>query len=380
MNPKITTSIIQALGQASNVLIVLPPNPPGDAIAAGLALRAFLHKLDKETTVLSPGTIDPRFNFLTGFEQIVNSLTIVKNFVIDVSMQNAPLDELSYRKEDGHLMIYLKPKSGELRESDVSFKTADFPYQLIITIGLGKLDQLGQFYNANAELFFQTTVLNIDFKSTNESYGQLNLVELTSTSCSEIVMDLINDYEASFMDETIATALLAGIITETNSFQHTRTTPQTFLKASQLITSGAKQQDIVTQLYRSKSLNFLKLWGRALARLKQESSLGVVYTTITQNDIQQSQATAHDLELIPAEMGIQLKLAKILMVLVENSATETEVICTLPPSMDPNLIFGTFGPKNIAPNTVKFILPSALAEAETKIIEFIRTELKQLAS
>jgi phosphoesterase RecJ-like protein len=361
-------------------LIVLTPNPSGDALSAGLALRGFLEKLGKEATIIAPGTLDQRFAFLPGFDRVVDVLEVVKNFVIDVSMRNAPLDELSYRKDNDHLMIYLKPKSGELQPSDVTFKTADFPYQLIVTIGVPKLDQLGSFYASTAELFFQTPILNVDFRPVNESYGQMNLIDLTSTSCSEIMMDLLNEYEASFVDETIATALLAGIITETNSFQHARTTPQTFLKASQLIAQGAKQQDIVTQLYRSKSLNFLKLWGRALARLRQDRQSGLVYTLITRDDIEKSQADARDLEQVIPEMSQQLKMAKVLMALIEKSPTETEVTVALPLAIDPNPIFGGFRPQVVGPNTIRFAYPAPLTETEAKISELIRIELNKLAA
>jgi phosphoesterase RecJ-like protein len=380
MNLELKNTILQELNRATNVLIVLAPNPSGDSLSAALALRGFLEKMDKETTVIAPGALDSRFSFLAGFDRVVSSLAVVKNFVIDVSTRTAPLDELSYRKDGDHLMIYLKPKSGELQASDVSFKTADFPYQLIVTIGVSRLDQLGSFYSNTAELFFQTPILNIDFKSTNESYGQMNLIDLNSTSCSEITMDLLNEYEATFVDETIATALLAGIITETNSFQHTRTAPQTFIKASQLIGQGAKQQEIVTQLYRSKSLNFLKLWGRALARLKQDLQSGLIYTLITRDDVEKSQADDRDLEQVIPEMALQLKLAKVLMVLVEKSAAETEVSVALPPPIDPNMMFGGYQPQIIGPNTVKFKLNAPLTEAEAKISELIRAELGKLAA
>ena len=380
MTLDISNSIIQNFTKASNCLIVLPPNPNGDILSAGLALKSFLRKVDKETTLLSPGQIDERFSFLQGFDQIVSTLTITKNFIIEVSTKQAPLDELSYNKEESRLLIYLKPKSGELKESDVSIKSATFPYDLIITIGLSNLDHLGDFYKNNAELFFQTPVVNVDYKSSNESFGQINLVDLNSTSCSEIVMDLINQYEASLMDEHIATALLAGIISETNSFQHTRTTPQTFLKASQLISNGAKQQDIVTELYRSKSINFLKLWGRALARIKQDSPAGLVYTTISQSDLLKSSASDADVEQIIPEMAAQLKMAKILVVFVEREASRTEVICSLPPTINHNLLFGSFQPKIIAPQTSRFMVNTNLSGAETDIITLIKTEIGRLAA
>ncbi len=380
MNPELVNSIIAAVNKSSNCLIVLPPNPVGDSIASGLALRSFLRKLEKEVTVVSPGTMDSKFSFLEGFEQITDSLVITKSFVIEVSTKRTAVDELSYKKEGERVLISLKPKSGEFQPTDVTFNTANFPFDLIFTIGLTGLDHLGDLYNKNAELFFQVPVVNIDYHPQNESYGQYNLIELSNNSTAEIVMDVISQYEASMIDQTIATALLAGIITETNSFQHTRTTPQTFLKASQLVTNGANQQEIITHLYRSKSLGFLKLWGRALARLKQDNQLGLVHTAITLSDLEKAQASEQDLEKIVPEMGLQLKMAKTLLLLVEQSPAQTQVVCQLPPTLNPTLIFGGYQSKVIAPNTAKFTVDAPLPEAEAKILEIIRSELARLTA
>src|SRR5258708_38228777 len=164
----------------------------------------------------------------------------------------------------------------------------------------------------------------MDFRASNKNYGQYNLVTLSATSCSEIVLDLINKFESSLIDENIATQLLTGIIAETNSFQHVRPTPQTFLKASQLVSLGAKQQEIINNLYKTKSLRLLKLWGRVFARLKQDADLSLAYSAINVNDLERSQTGASDFEAIIKEMATQLGFAKIFLFLKEEPSGPTK--------------------------------------------------------
>jgi bifunctional oligoribonuclease and PAP phosphatase NrnA len=367
--------IIEKVNSTNNYLIVLPASPSGDTIAAGLALQEFLKKLDKEVTVISPTAPDPRFSFLKGFDSIQTQLNVVKNFVIEVSTKRTELDELSYKKDADKLSIFLKPKNGEFRDADVSFANANFPYGLIIAVGVASLERLEHVYGTHAEMFFQTPVVNIDFRADNETFGQYNLVQVNSTSVSEVAMDLIVRFEESMIDESIATSLLAGIISETNSFQHTRTAPQTFLKASQLVSIGARQQDIVNQLYKNKSFGMLKLWGRALARIKQVSEMGLVYTFISESDIVKSQAKDSDVESILPEMVTQLKTSRIFMVLHETSATSSEAFVQLPPSVSPVFILRDYSPKATGPHAVRINLPYPIAEAEQKLIETLKKEL-----
>ncbi len=380
MATDLTNSIVENIGKASNCLILLPPNPSGDMVASGLALRGFLRKIDKEVVLLSPGNIDQKYSFLEGFDQINSELTVTKNFIIEVSMKKTAVDELSYKKEQDRLLISLKPKAGEIQSSDITFNTANFPFDLIVTIGVLNFDQLGDFYSNNAELFFHVPIVNIDYRSQNELFGQFNLIQITCNSTSEVIMDLINRYEANMIDGTIATALLTGIISETNSFQHTRTTPQIFIKASELVNSGANQQEIITQLFKSKSLSFLKLWGRALARLTQDNVLGIAHTSINQSDLEKSEAAESEIEKILPEMAQQLRGVKILLLLVEQSTTETRVYCQLPLTLNPSMIFGGFQPKIIGPHMVRFTLDKPIGEAQAQILDLLKNEANKLAA
>jgi nanoRNase/pAp phosphatase (c-di-AMP/oligoRNAs hydrolase) len=239
-------------------------------------------------------------------------------------------------------------------------------------------DLLGEFYTKHTELFFDVPLVNIDFRASNENYGQFNLVTLSATSTSEIILDLINKFEASLIDENIATQLLAGIITETNSFQHVRTTPQTFLKASQLVGLGAKQQDIINNLYKSKSLGLLKLWGRVLARLKQETELSLVYSAVNQNDIVKSQAVESDVDAIIKEMTSQLGFAKIFLFLKEENPTTSKIYLHSIIPLNLLAIFSAFNPQAMGAQTVKFTINSAVIDAEKQVVELLKNQIDRL--
>ena len=378
--PETFKQIADKLTSSSSVLIVLAPLPSPDSVASGLALKKYLLKMDKDVIVIAAGgSLNPRVDFLPGYNEIARELNIAKGFVIEVGTKRTPISELSYKKEDDKLSIFLKPKSGEFTKDDVTFKSSKFPYDAVVTLGVGSLEGLSQFYSRYAELFFETPIINIDYRGSNEGFGQYNLILVTAASLSEIVFDLIYEMEKDLIDNDVATSLLAGIIAETNSFQTTRTTPQSFLKASQLVNLGANQQDIVTRLYKNKSMGFLKLWGRVLARIKSEPESFLVYSAINRIDIEKSDASTEDVANILKEMVTQLGFAKIQVFMRELDPESTEVYINAPESLHLPDAFVAFQPESLQAHSLKFNIPTGLIPAEEQVLNIIRAEAKKLS-
>ncbi len=378
--PDILKQIAEKINNSSSVLVILPPMPSADSVAASLALSAYLKKMDKDVLVVATdGQLNPRVDFLPSYATIARELDVTKSFVIDVSTKRAGISELTYKKENDKLAIYLKAKNGELTADDVSFRATKFPHDLIITIGVGSLDSLGSFYGKFAEMFFETLIVNIDFRGSNEGYGQFNLVELNASSNSEIVYDLLIEMEKELVDSNVATSLLAGIIAETNSFQHTRTTPQAFLKASQLISLGGDQQEIVTKMYKNKSLGFLKLWGRVLARIVNEPEHLMVYSAANANDVEKSGAVDEDVKAILKEMLLQLSFAKIFIFFREVAEDQTEIYLAAPVVLNLPEVFAHFNPDSTQSHSLHFRMSMPLGQAEQIVLEAVRKEAGKLS-
>lgn len=343
LNNNLEKQIFDSLAKSNHVLVALPKGASGDAVGAGLAAAQFLKKLEKQAEIVCAALELEAYRFLPGFGDIKRQLRVDQSFVISVKTEQAKLDELSYEVKDDHLDIFLKPKSGKFSQGDVSFKSARFPYDLILTLDTPSLEHLGTVYEANTDLFFETPVVNIDHHPGNEHYGQINLVDLTATSTAEILASLIENFESSLIDEDIATNLLAGIIVETNSFQHVKTTPRAFLKASSLVSQGARQQEIVRELYKTKQVSLLKLWGRALARIQEVSDLGLAYSMVNEADLLKSGASTSDVLGVMKELVANLTGKKIILLLAETKPQEVLGYFYLHPTVKAQIVATTLG-------------------------------------
>jgi nanoRNase/pAp phosphatase (c-di-AMP/oligoRNAs hydrolase) len=379
LTPEIYRPVADKLAAASSVLIILPPLATPDAIASGLALSQFLKKGEKDSVVVAAdGKLNPSVDFLPSYGQVLRELSVGKSFIIDVSTKRASIAELSYKKDSDKLSIYLKPRNGTFESSDVTFRTSSFPYDAVVVLGVDRLESLGEFYARNAELFFETPVINMDFRGSNQGFGQFNLVQVNATSLSEIVFDLISEMEREMIDSGIATSLLAGIIAETNSFQHGKTTPAVFQKASQLVSLGGDQQDVVNKMYKHKSLGFLKLWGRVLARMRVDPGSQIVYSEAGQQDVEKSGASSGDVAAILKEMSLQLTFAKVMVFFRELDAASTEVYISAPASLNLASAFSPYQPDSASPHALHFQVPSALQQAQQQVMEVVRKEAEKL--
>jgi len=362
--------VFDSINKANRILIAIPSNAGGDAIGAGLALYSFAKKLDKEAEIATSSRTLEQFSFLPHVSEIKHELEASQSFVISVNTSQAALDELSYEAKPDRVDIFLKPKTGKFSQTDVSFKSARFPYDLIITLHTPSLDNLGEIYEKNTDLFFETPIINIDHHPNNEYYGQINHVDLTATSTAEIVANLIEEFESGLMDESIATSLLTGIIVETNSFQHVKTTPKAFLKASQLIAQGGRHQDIIRELYKTKSISLLKLWGRALARLREIKELSMAYSIVNFQDIEKTAAKPEDISGVMKELVVSLTGSKIILFLAETAPQQVAGFFHLHPSVKAQVFASALSAQMLNGSSGKFALKDVnLLDAEKDILE-----------
>lgn len=283
------------LKNAAEILVLVPENPDNDALSSAFALCLFLEKAGHAATLVSAGRIPERLSFLKKPASIVSSISGARDFVLSFDISRNRISNVRQEQDGDTLNIYLTPEKGSLDPKDFSFILAKFRYDLAITIGCSDLEKLGPVRSENPDLFFEVPVVNIDFQSSNENFGQVNLVDVTACSNSEIAKDLVSGLDPEAIDTDIATCLLTGIISATDSFQKKSTTPRSLLAAAELMEKGADQQEIVRWLYKTQPLHLLKLMGRMMSRIRWEESEKIVWAPLSIEDFVQSRSVPDSL-------------------------------------------------------------------------------------
>lgn len=286
------------LGNSKDILLIAGHKAIEDTYPASIALARVLTKNNKKVTLFAADPAPDHFSFLKNEFELHNTITCTQDVLVSFDTSKKPVKQMSYNRDGGMLRIHITPAQGtRIEEQDVHVSLTKFNYDLVVTLGLDDLESLGEEFEQNASFFFETPIIAIDKNSSNERYGQVNVVEPTFSSCSEITATLLKNWGGELITKEIATPLLAGIIASTNNFQNARTKPSTLHEAANLMSCEADQQEIIQHLFKTKSFEFLKLWGIAMSKLNYRDDTRLAWFTLTRSDFHYSGATP---KIIPA--------------------------------------------------------------------------------
>ncbi|MBU0598545.1 DHH family phosphoesterase, partial [Patescibacteria group bacterium] len=316
--------------------------------------------------------LPPSHQFLPKSKEIHTDLTALRKFIISLDLSRTKVQELSYDISNNEkLDVFITPKDGFFEPRDVTTSASSYEYDLIIVIDSPDLEALGKVYDDNTEFFYHTPIINIDHNPANEYFGEINIIDLVATSISEIVFEFIKELKGGAVDEYIATSLLTGIISKTKSFQSTTVTPKSLAISSYLVENGARRDDIIKNLYRTKAISTLKLWGRALARLKTDYQDRVVWSLLNKQDFQKSGASEESLEGVVDELIINTPKAEVVILLYERE-DGIKVIVSTTKAVDGFLAFKEFRPTGTR-NFTRFLIKGRdLLGAEKIVLEVIK--------
>lgn len=369
-----------AVRRAKRILIALPMRPSSDAIAAGLALFSILEKHGKKVKVVAEEfRLPPNHDFLPKSREIESSLTSLRKFIITLDVRKTKVEELSYAIQDNQLVIYITPKGGFFEARDLSSSAGGFDYDLIVTLDALDLEHLGGLFEQNAEFFYQTPILNIDHSPANNQFGQINLVDITATSTSEIIFGFIKEFDEKSLDEYIATHLLTGIISKTKSFKMPSVTPKSLTIASHLVASGARREEIIRNLYQTKTLETLKLWGRALARLQERLGGRFVFTSLRRDDFERAGAREGMLGGVIDELIVNTPKAEVILLLAEEPKTSAiRGIVSSKRFINTPELFEKYQPAGMGDVTEITLPAMPLEEAERELTALVEQYLRNL--
>lgn len=286
----------EAAKRSQSILVALPHAPNIDQVAGALALATPLRALGKNVEIVADGfTARPEHKLLTGVEDIKRELGALQHFLITIPIKNIKLRNLVYTTTGDELKITLTPESQNWTTEHVKAAPGNFRYDLAITIGAPDMEALGSVYRDAPEFWKTVPILNIDHSPANEHYGAVNLVDIHAAAVSEIVYDILKQWNHEGITKDVATTLLTGVIGQTNNFRTEKVSPKTLTIAADLVQRGAAREQIVSELYRTKNIETLRLWGRTLARLRTDSANHLAWALLTQQDFIAAGAKEEDL-------------------------------------------------------------------------------------
>lgn len=254
MNKETTKKVKELLLTPKNIVIVGHKNPDGDAIGSCVGLQQYLNKTRHSATVVMPNDFPAFLKWLPGLDELV---------------------------------IFEK----ELEKTTQLIQQAD----IIFTLDFNALNRTGDL----APLLEKATCpfVMIDHHQAPDSYAVATYSDTSMSSTCEMVYHFIDALDGEqYMDDSIATLLYTGIMTDTGSFRFAATTATTHRVIASLIDAGAINYLIHQNIYDVNSPNRMQLLGVALNNLHIIPEYHTAYITLSQQELDDNDFKKGDTE------------------------------------------------------------------------------------
>ncbi len=249
-NPKALA--IASLKDANNVLVTVSNNPSVDQLAGAIGFTLLLNKLGKHAAAVFSGNIPSTIEFLQPEQTIEKTTDSLRDFIIALDKSKA--DKLRYKVEDKMVKIFITPFRTSISQEDLDFSQGDFNIDVVLAVGAHEQQDLDSAITAHGRILHDATIVSVNNRTVG-SLGSINWIDDQASSLCEMLSAIGIELKEDVLDAQMATALLTGIVAETDRFSNDRTSPATMSISSKLMAAGANQQLVATKLQENKPLD-----------------------------------------------------------------------------------------------------------------------------
>lgn len=247
---KAKQQIVEKIQESSTILVTVSDSPTVDALSAAIGFTLLLDKMEKHATSVFSGSVPPAIAFLEPEKILDDTTDSLRDFIIALDKEKA--DHLRYKVEGDSVKIFITPYKTTITADDLVFSQGDYNVELVIALGVDNQDHLDGALASHGQILHDATVITMTAGEQTSTLGGIDWHDDQASSLSEMVASLSEafktDKKKPLLDAQAATALLTGIVAQTDRFSNEHTTAKVMTMASQLMAAGADQQLIATKL------------------------------------------------------------------------------------------------------------------------------------
>lgn len=239
--PKADTlsKIVDNINSSDSILIALSDSPSVDELSAAIGLTMLLDRITKHATAIFSGEIPNTLEFLKPEDTLEKNTDSLRDFIIALNKEKA--DHIRYMIEGDYVRIYITPYRTTIDEKNLEFSHGDYNVDLVIAIDVENSEDLDDALSEYSRIMHDARTINISNNAPGH-FADLEWSNPEASSVCEMIIKLAERLGVNDFDQDIATAFLTGIVSSTERFSNSHTTPEALTIASKLMSSGADQQ------------------------------------------------------------------------------------------------------------------------------------------
>jgi hypothetical protein len=216
-----------------------------DQLSAAIGLTLMLNKMGKHGTAVFSGKVPSTIEFLQPENTLEKNTDSLRDFIIALDKSKA--DKLRYKVEDSHVKIFITPYRTSISEKDLDFSQGDFNVEVVVALGVADQKDLDKAITAHGRILHDATTISVT-NGTSSELGSIDWDQADASSLCEMIASLAPDLGNDVLDGQIATALMTGVVAETERFRNAKTSSATMSISAALMNAGANQQLVASKL------------------------------------------------------------------------------------------------------------------------------------
>jgi phosphoesterase RecJ-like protein len=237
----------QLLRHAEQWLIITHYHPDGDALASANIFLELAASLGKPAIAYCADQPGSNFNFLSKVSQLTTQLT--------------------------------------------QRQFAGYPLIIVVDCGSAERTKIKDWLLNRQQ---GQIIVEFDHHEPQDKYADFSFKDSRAAATVEVIYDFLTAV-AWPINTQIAKSILTGLVTDTGNFLYSNTTDKNTKLAAKMMLLGARLPKIINQTLVSRNLAVMRLWGRALSRLKINSAYLLAVVVIKQSDLDEFGLTSDDL-------------------------------------------------------------------------------------
>jgi phosphoesterase RecJ-like protein len=225
-------------------------NPDADAIGSEVALALYLKAKGKDVIVINQSETPDHLQFLTT--------------LFPIHLYNGNLDHHILRADCFCVVDTNSPKRFSAMAETVSKSSA---YKICI-----------------------------DHHLEQEPFADLYVIDTDVPAASELLYRIFASDDPTTITAPIATALYAGIMTDTGSFKFPKTDPETHIITADLLKRGVDPYSVYQSIYESGEINKIHLLGKALDSIELHHDGRIAFMVLPRTVFTETKTTEADVD------------------------------------------------------------------------------------
>ena len=316
VNEALNTLLLQEFQTAQSVLVVSHIRPDGDAVGSLLGLGLSLQAAGKQVQMVLADGVPASFRQLPGANQVLRKI-----------------------------------KSG--------------PIDLAVVVDCSDLARTG------SALGDRAPDINIDHHITNLNFARCNFVQAEAQATSGILAENLERWGLP-VTESVAKALLTGLVSDTIGFRTSNVTSNTLRLAAWLMDHGANLAELYNRAIVRRSFAAARYWGQGLTRLSRDGR--IVWTTLSLEDRTAASYNGNDDADLVNVLSV-IDESDIGLIFVEQRENHVKVSWRAQPGWDVSQIALRFGGGG-HPAASGADIPGTLSEVQARVLDATRQIIK----